>query len=82
MISGVEYDLAVEALRALFLLAVPVVIVAAVAGTIIGALQSATTIQDSALSYAVRLGAVVALLYFMLPAINRSIMSLATTAFG
>ena len=75
-------DIALEALRILFLQGLPIVIVLAVAGTIISALQSATAINEPALGYAVRLLALVAALYFILPATIKAILDLTQVAFG
>jgi len=80
MFDAVTAELLVEALRILFLLAVPVVIVTALAGTIISALQSATTIDEPALSYAIRLLAVIILFYFMFPVFSRSLVILSELA--
>lgn len=75
------YEISVEAIRALFLIGAPILVAAVVAGLVMGAVQSATSIQDRALGYAAKLSAVVAMIYVMLPAIDRSFRSLAETAF-
>ena len=78
---GPEYDVVLLGLRTLFVLGVPVVLALAVAGTIIGALQSATAIQEPALGYAVRLLALVCLLYVLLPTAIPTLIALAELAF-
>ena len=79
--DGITYDLVLETLRVLFIGAVPVVAAATVAGMIISVFQSATTIVDPSLGYAVRLIAVVVVLYFLVSSFAQSIMMLADQAF-
>jgi len=78
---GAEYDVIVQGLRVLFLVGFPVVIVLSIAGTVISALQAATTIRDPALGYAVRLIALVLVLYMILPSSLQALSSLAEMAF-
>ncbi|MCB0333155.1 MAG: flagellar biosynthetic protein FliQ [Bdellovibrionales bacterium] len=75
-------DIITEAFRVIFLLGLPVVLLAALAGSIVGALQSATSIQDTTLQYATRLIVVMLVLYFLTPAIGRYFVQLAERAFG
>ena len=76
------YESFVLGVRVLFLLAVPVVMAVAVAGTIISALQSATTIKDPAGAYAMRLIALVITIYLMYPAFSRSLADLVRLCWG
>lgn len=79
--SGDYIDVLVHGVRALFYIGVPVVVVVSLVGTIVGALQAATTIQEPALGYAARLVALVALLYLLFPAFARTCIDLAEFAF-
>ena len=74
--------LILEAVRVLFIAAVPIILAVAVAGMIAGTFQAATTISDYALGYAARVGAVVAILYLFYPAVSEAIRTLAQRAFG
>ena len=62
-----DFELIYEAIRLLFLLAVPVVLAMATIGLFVSSLQAATTIKDQSSSYTVKLIVLVALLYFGLP---------------
>lgn len=75
--SDPVYDLAIQGIRTLFLLGLPIVVAAAVAGTLISLLQSALSIPDPALAYAARLAAVLVTLYFLMPSLVRSLVALA-----
>jgi type III secretory pathway component EscS len=79
---GAEYDLLVQAIRAVFVIGAPIVIAAAVAGTVASVLQSAMTLSEPAVGYAVRLVAVVAVIYLMFPTFAKLIVLLAETAWG
>lgn len=80
MLASPEYTILVEGLRTLFLLAVPILVVVSLAGTIISIFQSATNMPEPALGYAARILALVAVLYFMLPSFSRSLIELAQLA--
>lgn len=80
MNSGVEYQLLVEAIRALFVIGLPIIVAASIAGTVVAALQSATTLFDPALSYSIRLLAVSAIVYFMFSNFARLVMDLMVLA--
>lgn len=71
------YEIVSEGVRTLFLLAVPVLAAASVAGVIASFIQSALSIPDSVVSYAVRLAAVGTSLYLLLPSFVRTLLSLA-----
>ena len=75
------FEVAREGTRTLFLVALPVVLSAAVAGTLISFLQAALSIQDSSAAYALRLLAVILVLYLMLPSFAQSLLMLAQLAF-
>jgi len=75
-------EIAVEGLRILFLLGIPVIIVIGVSGIIISAVQAATALSDSASSYALKVLALVGLLYFLFPLISQSLISLFQIAFA
>lgn len=71
----------VEGLKVLFLLGLPILIAVSLGGILVAALQGATAIHDSASAYAVRILALVAVLYLMFPLYSRSLVSLATMVF-
>ncbi len=71
-----EYQILQEAMRVLFIVGLPLVLVTAIAGTIAAALMAATTIHEPALDYAVRLVVVVVVLFFLTPLAVRSLLSL------
>jgi type III secretory pathway component EscS len=81
MIDAQIYDLLIEALRCLFLYAVPAVAAVAVAGSLVAVLQSATSIKEPALNYGARLLALVLVLYLMLAAASQNLLSLTELAF-
>lgn len=62
-----------EAIRILFIFAIPVTVVVAVAGTIVSALQSAMAMRDPATGYLVRLIALLLVLSMVLPGSARSL---------
>lgn len=70
-----------EGIRTLFILGVPVVLVVSLAGTLSSVIQTVTSIQDPSISYAVRLIALVSLIYFFAPMIQQHIIILAEMAF-
>ena len=76
MIDGIVYDAIVEGIRTLFVVCVPIVAAVAVAGFVMSIIQSATTITDPALSYAVRLAAFGAVAYVLLSSFIQTIYSL------
>lgn len=70
------YDITVEAFRVLFIVGGPLIIVAGLSGTLISFLQTVTSLPDPALSYGVRVLAVVATLYLLLPSAVQSMVLL------
>jgi type III secretion protein S len=55
-------QIAKQGMMLMLILSLPVVIVSAVVGLLIGALQAVTQLQDQSLSFAVKFGAVMAVL--------------------
>ena len=74
------YDVILEAFKALFLLGVPVVIAATVAGTLVGAIQGVTGIHDAAIGYTVKLIAVAGTIYILWPGVTRAVTDLMALA--
>ena len=70
------YDLAIEAIRLLFVVGGPLIVVTGLAGTLVSLVQTVTSLPDPALSYGVRMLAVVAVLYLLLPSAIQSLMLL------
>lgn len=66
----------VESLRALFVLGLPVAIGVAIGGLLVGAFQGMTSIRDSASAYAMRLAALVLVLYVSMPLYVRTLTDL------
>ncbi len=81
MMADGLYEVLMEGVKALFLIGVPVVLAISIVGTIVAALQAATTITEPAIGYAARLAALIALLYFLFPAFSRTCTKLALLAF-
>ncbi len=75
-----EYEMMQEAFRILFVIGFPLVVLTAIAGTLMSALMAATTIQEPALGYAIRLAAVAVVLYYMMPYAVRSVTTLGEMA--
>jgi|GEM_PF-4035425 len=69
-------DVIFEALKALLLISVPVVAALAIVGTLLAALQSATAIQEPALSFGLKLLALAVVLYFLFPLAAQSLLTL------
>jgi len=74
-------EIAIEGLRILFLLGIPVIIVVGISGILISAVQAATALNDGASSYALKLLVLVGLLYLLYPLISQSLVSLFQLAF-
>jgi type III secretory pathway component EscS len=72
------YDALDMSVRILFLALIPLLSATTGAGVIIGILQTATSIQEPALGYSVRLVAFVASLYLVLPGIIEMLLELMT----
>ena len=80
--DDLHYEVTIEALRVLFLLGVPIVLAMAVLGTVAAALQTATTLHDAALTYAIRLITLAVLIYLLLPFAVTSLVNLTNLAFS
>lgn len=74
------YDVFLMAIKSLYLIAAPTVLVIFVAGSLASILQSAISVQEATMNYAVRLIAFVLLLYLIMPAAVRSVTELTTFA--
>ncbi len=74
--------LAREALVLAVALSLPIVAAAAVVGLVVGALQSATSLQDAALAHLPKLLVVAAATALLSPWIAHTLTSFATRAFG
>lgn len=81
MLSPEIQTLLFEALRTLYMILLPLVVAISLSGALISFLQSASTVQEQALSYAVRLLAFVLMLYLLLPMFSESLTLLARRAF-
>jgi type III secretory pathway component EscS len=81
MISGAEYDVIVQGIRALFFITVPILLAVSIIGTVVASIQAATTIQEPALGYTARVCALAVVLYLLFPAFARTCMNLAELAF-
>lgn len=66
MIPDQVYSLLVESIRVLFLLGLPVVVIGLVAGALSSVLQGVTQIPEPAISYALKVVALVAVGFFFL----------------
>lgn len=74
------YDVFVMALNSLYLVAAPCVLVIFVAGSLASILQSAMSVHEATMNYAVRLISFVLLLYLLVPAAVQSVLDLTTFA--
>lgn len=75
------HDLIIEALRAYFLLSVPLLVGLSISGMLASVLQAATSIQEEALQFSVKVMVLLAMAYFFFPAAGASMMRLAELAF-
>ena len=80
--SVAPFALAREALILAATLCLPVVAATALVGLVVGALQSATNIQDSALTHLPRLVVVTTTVLVMLPWMAHTLLTFAQRAFG
>lgn len=63
MLPNPIYDLTIEAMRVLFILSVPILVAVMVAGAVGGAIQGVTNIPEPAISYSLKLLALVVSVY-------------------
>lgn len=73
-------DVALEAVRVLFLLSLPLLVAVTLGGVLVGALQSATSVREPALGYAVRAIVTVLILYLLAAQIGPLMLNLAHLA--
>lgn len=71
------YPIFYEAFRLVFLLGAPVLITLMLSGTLVSAFQSITSLHDPASAYAVRVLALIALFYFLLPSFTSRLINFA-----
>lgn len=62
-----------QGLQLLFMNGLPVIAAAAVAGTLVAALQAVTTVQESVIGYAARVLAVILTMAVLLPSLGRGL---------
>jgi flagellar biosynthetic protein FliQ len=82
MDPAAPFALAREALLLATALSLPVVAAAALVGIVVGALQSATSLQDAALAHLPKLVVVVVVTSLTAPWMARTLVAFATRAFG
>ena len=82
MDPAVPFALAREALVLATALSLPIVATAALVGLVVGAFQSATSLQDAALSHLPKLLAVVVATALAAPWMARTLTAFAVRAFG
>lgn len=70
------YDVCLLGLKTFYLIAAPTILVIFVAGSIASILQSAISVQEATMNYAVRLIAFVVLLYLISPTVVQSLIDL------
>ena len=71
-----------EGLRVLFLINVPVLIGAVLAGLVVSCVMAATNVHEGSVSFAARLVAVIVIAYVMLETIKDLILDLAVLCFA
>ena len=81
MAASTIQEICNEALRALFIIGLPVVVISAIAGTLTAAFQSITTAHDASVGYAAKLIAILIVLYLFSGDIITAMTSLAKMAF-
>ena len=80
MFDAAVYDILYQAMKVIFLTALPMLLVLMLSGVIVGVIQGATGINEIALNYGVKVLVFVGLLYFLLPASFDSISRLTELA--
>ncbi len=76
MIDSFTSEVAIEALRVLFLICLPLVAAMLISGSIVSVFQGATSIQEPAVGYAVRVSTLIAVFYLLYPTIEESLLRL------
>ena len=74
--EGALFEIMRQGFRALILAGLPVLIATSLAGILVGVLQSATSVHDSASAYAVRVLAFALVIYLMYETFWRTLISL------
>jgi type III secretory pathway component EscS len=82
MEAAILERVALESVRALFVLGLPIVAAVALGGLLVAALQGATSIRDNASAYAIRLLAFVIAFYFVFPLYSRTLTDLLRAVMG
>ncbi len=82
MDPAAPFALAREALLLATAMSLPIVAAAALVGIVVGAIQSATSLQDAAIAHLPRLLAVVVAIALTAPWMARTLGAFATRAFG
>jgi flagellar biosynthetic protein FliQ len=80
--AGASIALAREALLLATALSLPILAAAALVGLIVGALQSATSLQDAAIAHLPKFVVVVVATALLAPWIGHTLVGFATRAFG
>jgi type III secretory pathway component EscS len=75
------HSIFLQAFRSFFLIMLPILGALALTGLIFGALQASFAVQDPTSAYAVKVVALVAILYFFLPAFIGAVLRLAELAY-
>jgi len=81
MIDNISYDIIRQTLNLLIVACLPLVGATAIAGIVVGIVQSATSIHDSASAYVVRLITICAVAYLMTSTIVTSLSALFESVF-
>lgn len=71
MIDESIYNLISYSIRVVFLVALPITLILAFAGTVSAVLQSATGVKENAINYLTKLVALIAIIYFFFPTISQ-----------
>lgn len=81
MDSNLLYDVFIQGLRTLFVIGAPIVLALSIAGIVSSSLQAATSINDPASGYGIRLLALVVVLYLLSGMITEQLLALGQLAF-
>ncbi|NMC61692.1 MAG: flagellar biosynthetic protein FliQ [SAR324 cluster bacterium] len=76
MIDNISYDIIRQTINLIIISCLPLVGATAIAGIVVGIVQSATSINDSASAYVVRLLTICAVVYLMTSTISTSLSAL------
>lgn len=81
MIEAVQFEVINQALRAIFLGMLPLLVLVSLGGLLASGLLAAMSIREPAACYSVRLLVLGLALYYFFPALSGSVMALAELAF-